>query len=703
MMNEHWTDRLEAALAGYSPDLLRQVAARLLKTRNQWPPEELIERIRESSRNAPVIDRRLKDLPQTARTVLALIGLSRRPEWKAGHLLAMLATLGHADGTDPLQALFDDGLIYPLRPPGSPKLQSFQHWLATETGSGLRLFAHPHVTARARGEDLGLPELAALPPSRAEVREADGLEWPLRLAVAWQQTAESPLRRTMQQDFFKRDLQRLRSDPLLTAPFAENLAEVPDVGLLAVAWAVHADLLHEIDTELHAAAFPTAWADGLFPALASLWQVLPEIEEWDPATGWEPVREASNPFPSVYLPALLLLGRQPGDAWVRLGDVEQWLVAHHPYWAGRPGPDGWCAAMIGGLFFQLRLVQFAPGPDGGWLTRLSPLGRRLLGPDRAEPNAPPFPHTLIVQPNFELLAFRQGLTPDLVANLTKFARWKSLGTACMLELVAEQVYRGLETGLSFDAIQRLLRQHSARPLPENVADALRTWANKRERIVVFGGAALVEFATPADLEAAVARGLIETRLTDRLGLVSDENALDYRQFRLTGTRDYGAKAEKCVTVAADGVTLRVDAARADLLLDTELARIAEPAPVDGNSRVFRLTRESLQRVLKSGLSLQDVDGWLATRSGAGLSPAAKLLAAPDASTTFLLERCLVLHAPTPEAADGLLQLPATRDLIRARLGPTALLVADDDVPALRDQIGNLGQTLDASTLANRTQ
>ena len=48
-------------------------------------------------------------------------------------------------------------------------------------------------------------------------------------------------------------------------------------------------------------------------------------------------------------------------------------------------------------------------------------------------------------------------------------------------------------------------------------------------------------------------------LTDRLGLVSDENALDYRQFRLSGTRDYGAKIEKCVTVAEDGVTLRVDA------------------------------------------------------------------------------------------------------------------------------------------------
>jgi hypothetical protein len=692
-MIELWTDRLETALSGYSADLLRQIAARLLKTRNQWPSDELIERIRDANSNAPVIDRRLKDITPAARAALALIGLSRRPDWKAGHLLTMLHALGHADGTAPIQVLFEEGLIYPLRPSGSPRLQNFTHWLSTETGSGLRFFAHPAVTSRAKGEDLGLPILQALVPARAEIRETDGLEWPLRLAVAWQQTAGSPLRRTMQQDFFKRDLQRLRTDPLLNASFAESVADVPDAGLLAVIWAAHADLLHEDDTELHSAAFPAAWALGLFPTIAHLWQTLPEIEAWDPAIGWEPVREASNPFPSIYLPALLLLARQPADAWVRLSDICQWLETHHPYFSGRPGPSGWCAAMVGGLFFQLRLVQFAPGGDD-WLTRLSPHGRRLLGPDRAEPETAPFPHTLIVQPNFELLAFRQGLTPDLIANLTKFAQWKSLGTACMLELVAEQVYRGLETGLSFDAIQRLLRQHSARPLPENVADALRTWANKRERIVVYNGAVLVEFATPADLDAAAARGLIETRLTDRIGLVSDENALDYRQFRLTGTRDYGAKAEKCVNVGEDGVTLRVDAGRADLLLDTELVRVAEPARPSGDARVFRLTRESLQKALKSGLSFQDIDDWLATRSGFGLSAAAKLLAAAEAATEFRLERNLVLYAPTAEAADGLTQLPATRDLIRARLGPTAMLVADDDVAALQEQIRQLSQVVE---------
>src|SRR5205085_11339162 len=95
--SEFWTDRLEETLSGYAPDLVRRTAVRLLKTRSQWPVEELIERIRDASSNAPVIDRRLKDLPAASRKILALIGLSGQPCWKTGHLINMLAALGHTD------------------------------------------------------------------------------------------------------------------------------------------------------------------------------------------------------------------------------------------------------------------------------------------------------------------------------------------------------------------------------------------------------------------------------------------------------------------------------------------------------------------------------------------------------------------------------------------------------------------------------
>lgn len=695
-----WSDRLEEALAGYAPELVRAVATRLLKTRSQWPVDELIERIRDASTNAPLIDRRLKDLPPTCRKLLALIGLSRRPNWKIPHLLTMLATLGHVEGITPIVVLLEEGLLFPVRSEGV-KLKTVQQWLVHDK-SILTVFAHPFVAQRARSEDLDLPELKAVSPSRPDVRESDGLEFPLRLAVVWQQVLEAPLRRTQQLDFFKRDFQRLGSDQLLNAPFAESLVEIPDAGLLAVAWALSVGLLREEDAALHVGTFSSSWRAGLSPTLAELWQALPDVEAWSPVYGWRPVNETPNPFPSAHLLILLILARQGGQSWVRIDDVEQWLVGHHPHWAGTVGGAraGWGKTLIAGLFFQLRIVQCATGPKGDLLVRLTSFGRWLASAEHAARPQTEFPQALIVQANFEILAFRQGLTPDLIAQLSQFAHWRSIGTACLLGLNAEQVYRGLEYGLSFDDMRQLLQRHSLRPVPENVLDALRTWANKRERVVVYENATLIEFASPADLDAAVARGLVEVRVTERIGLVRDENAVEYRHFRLTGTRDYGAKVERCITVADDGVTLRIDAARADLLLDSELGRVAEPANSNGDagSRVYRLTRATLRRALENGWSLPDLDDWLTQRAGVRLSPAARLLAVPDASTSFQLERCLVLHAPTDALADGLMQWAGTRDLIRTRLGPTALLVAEEDVPRLREQMTVLQQALQAPDL-----
>src|SRR5262249_43289229 len=300
-------------------------------------------------------------------------------------------------------------------------------------------------------------------------------------------------------------------------------------------------LITEDGTELRAGRFSTAWEEGLFPLLREFWSALPTVESWDPIYGWQAPRETPHPFPSVYLLLLLLLGRQAETRWVRLEDVETWLLDHHPFWAGGKNGAGteWFAALALGLFYQMRLIQYSTGKNSEALIRLSPFGRWLLDDGKAPSRHAEFRQTLMVQANFEILAFRQGLTPAILAGLTCFARWKSLGTACVLELQAEQVYRGLESGLHLEDMRRVLQQHGMRELPENVSEALKTWSNKRDRIVVYSDAALLEFASAADLDTALARGLVELRLSDRIGLVRHENAVDFRQLRLTSTRDYG--------------------------------------------------------------------------------------------------------------------------------------------------------------------
>src|SRR5262249_5244841 len=127
------------------------------------------------------------------------------------------------------------------------------------------VFAHPGVASRARKEELGLPALAN--PDLAgggNARQADGLEWPLRLAAGWQQVHADSVRLTQGKTLFKRDLQRLQTDAVLSAAPVDQLAPIADAGVLALLWAKAAGLLAEHES-LEAGAFSAAWDGPLFP------------------------------------------------------------------------------------------------------------------------------------------------------------------------------------------------------------------------------------------------------------------------------------------------------------------------------------------------------------------------------------------------------------------------------------------------------
>src|SRR5207247_1767139 len=129
------------------------------------------------------------------------------------------------------------------------------------------------------------------------------------------------------------------------------------------------------------------------------------------------------------------------------------------------------------------------------------------------------------------------------------------------QLEPSSVYRALEMGESLTSIVQLLEGHGMKVVPPAVLDSLKTWSNKRERISIYTAGAIFEFAAAAEMNEAIARGLPAVRLTDRLAIVGNESAIEYKHFRLTGTRDYTLPPEKCVDVEPDGVTLSVDLAR----------------------------------------------------------------------------------------------------------------------------------------------
>src|SRR5262245_42523064 len=159
--HDDWSARCRAALARYDEPLLRSAAAKLIRPRANQPADELLDKSAATLTNPPVIDRRVRDLPEPTRKLLTLIGLSGQPRWKVGHLLTLLTALGHNDGFTPIADALAAGLLYPELSADAPPLDDFTTWLGGAGVMSAEVFAHPAVAARARGEELGLPDLAS--------------------------------------------------------------------------------------------------------------------------------------------------------------------------------------------------------------------------------------------------------------------------------------------------------------------------------------------------------------------------------------------------------------------------------------------------------------------------------------------------------------------------------------------------------------
>ena len=436
----------------------------------------------------------------------------------------------------------------------------------------------------------------------------------MRLAAVWQRVDEVPLRQTQQGTLYKRDRERLEDDPVLAGPISDALEPLPDMAALWLVLARAVGLVRsEPGSERVVAAPPEFWAENAWhlpQMIAARWLALRTWHEQGGMQHEGATVELALPYAR---PAVLLwLATVPEGEWVALDDLEKHLEGLKPDWdrptflsapvvtapsRGRPRrakASGRAAelandasaleSLLLGAGYQFGLVRTAEEVSSGRrVVQLSALGRYLLALGPPPPPRPAFEHFLFVQPNFEIIAYRQGLTPSLIGQFSRFARWSQLGAALEMRLTPESVYRGLEGGLTPEDMHDRLARHSQRPLPAGVAEALRTWAGRRERVTYHATATLVEFASRDDLEHALKLWPASARsapvaISERLLLVEDESSIPFQRFRLAGSRDYRRPAEHCMEVEHDGVTMTLDLARSDLLVDAELARFTEEQP-----------------------------------------------------------------------------------------------------------------------------
>jgi hypothetical protein len=702
-MNEQeiasWSGAVRATAGKYDEPLLRQVAGKLFRPRNQWAPEELIERIVAALGNAPLIDRRFLDLSPPARQALALLARGSARTWRVSAIVGLLSALDGDPGIDPIIELLEGGLLYPVLESDANRMRGLDHWLTLTSGHSTQVLIPDPVAERAKRLELDLPRLAATEAATGS-EEADGLDWLLRLAAVRQQLWQGGIRQTQQGAFFKRDYDRLTNDPLLAISAPTVGPEIPEPWLLAMEMAALTGITQEKSGEYVAGEMPHELQGSLGGALTFLFSASQEIVAWSPATGELGDHIRNNPYTESCFLGLLLLSSLGQGVSTTCRAVEKWIEAHHPFWAGsRRGTDhsalqqrqrSWFEAYVAAIAYPLRLVRIGRSAGGEITICLSEIGRALLGGAEVAPPSTSFEKTLLVQPNLEIIVYRQGLTPGLISELSDIATWKNFGAACTLELNATSVYRALESQKSFESIRQLLLRHSTRALPQAVIESLRTWAEKRERLSVFTSAALFEFNKPEELEQALARGAPGVRVSERLLAVANENEVDYRLFRLSGTRDYALPPDQCVRTEPDGVTLVVDLGRADLVVEAELGRFGDRVDSEPALARYRVSLDSLARARHEGMNIARLEEWFDERTGDRPSAAIRLLWDRGNLGPVRLESEWVLRVPDADVADGLMQWPATAGLIRERLGRRSLVIDRADLEAMRERLRELG-------------
>ncbi len=680
----------------------------------------------------------LARLSNGSRQALGLFALTETSVWPLSGLSHALATLGF-EPRSAILALLELGLLALDTAPDLRAIDDFPARIDQGPLHSLQLRAHPAVPQAVR---VSRPDgkLAPAASGVGQIRESDGLEPILRLAAIWQRVGTESLRQTGQGALYKRDLERIEEDPVLSGAISDALEPVAAMSLLWLSLARRVGLIHaDVAGERIEAAGPGFWIDNavhLPQMIATSWMGLREWQEWENSPDENP--ELRLPVTFLRPAVLLWLSCLQDDEWVALDDLAQQLRTMNAEWdrpSLRPDPEAAAGAgrrgggprarygsqpsraargerllrlMLLGSGYAMGLVRTGEEKGTGrTVVQLTPLGRYVLAMGPPPPPRPVFEHFLFVQPNFEIIAYRQGLNPQLVGQLSRFAWWTKIGAALELKLTQESIVLGLEGGQKPEQMLEILTRHSQRPLPTLVPDAIGRWSSHRERIIFYTAATLIEFASLAERDLALAawqEGDLKTFIpvADRFLLVESAQQIPTDRISSRSSRDYRHPPEKCVSIEPDGVTLELDPTRSDLLIDAELCRIADELPTARNParstasstplRRYIVSAGSMARAAALGISHGQIVEWFLRRTGAPPSPAIRLLFKSTAEQPIALQarRMLVLFTPTAELADGLLQHPATRDFLGDRLGPTAVALPEDLLEKFQGVLKDLG-------------
>jgi hypothetical protein len=554
-------------------------------------------------------------------------------------------------------------------------------------------------------------------------RAADGLEPELRLGVLWQRVLDAALGTTQRGQYHQRGLARLKGDQALAETPQDVVCEMPDVVDFWLSLGRAAGVLEKADgaMRLEAISFPR-WRQ-LAHRMGEEWpRHWGGLQSWDECAGAVDIQDAryGDPGrPGIRRLVMEGLVSVPRGRWVALEELQSWVVKtwdQRP--AARAGGDrsaGRAGLGQGGvrteeeLAERLRRIVQGPGLLLG-LIKLAEhsrsgravvqateqLRRAWIGEKNEAGEEGETVPCLWVQPNLEIIAYRQGLDLELVTELCCWADFVQVGAVAQLRMSADSIARGLHQGGNVESWLETLRERSTREIPASVNEQIRTWARRRQRVTFYTDATILEFATRAERDRAMGfwpEGRGVGAIGEVMLLVEDADTIPLGRFRQLGSRDYRLPPGQIVEVDADGLTLRVDLSKSDLMIESELTRFteaveeaADPGREKGKlERRYRVTPASVANAARSGWGMSDWRHWFEQRTGGELPAAVQLLvefSGKNATRSVALRRMVCVETERADWAEGIVALAEAKGVRVQRQGPCILEVAEADLAAL---------------------
>lgn len=311
-------------------------------------------------------------------------------------------------------------------------------------------------------------------------------------------------------------------------------------------------------------------------------------------------------------------------------------------------------------------------PQGVFACTGAPLPETQSGesPDLQETD-----NAIVVQPDFEVIAFLDRCTPELRRRLDAFCDRIRPGQATTYRITDDSIRRGISSGFPLEGFLRVLEEASARPLPANVRDQFSTWLRKMNAIVIRVNCRLVE--CPSEKDARIlAKNHNNVRLIGTRFLLCEDAQSPDVDARVSYSQQNAPFLEP-----AEGIQLKCPWHKVNLFHTRRLESLGRASRASNGDLIFSpiLDKHALQ---------DDWEALLHELQSLTVAPLPSryrtvLRAYAEGNVAGKTRTVTLVRFNEPEIADAVMELAGSSDAIEGRLGNYTLVVRKARLPELK--------------------